>query len=188
MTFDKYIDAILEKEEGYVDDPADRGGETNHGITVAVARRNGYLGPMIDMPVSVARAIYLKRYITEPGFDQVAILSPIVADELIDTGVNMGPSRPSEMFQRWLNAFNDGQKRYEDLFVDGRIGPATIEAFDAYLEQRGSEGESVMLMALNCTQGVRYLDIAENNPSQERFMYGWMRSRVADILKGVQHG
>ena len=43
-----------------------------------------------------------------------------------------------------------------------------------------------MLMALNSTQGVRYLEIAENNESQEKFLYGWMRTRVANILKGVQ--
>lgn len=183
-THDQTIDEVLSKEKGYVNDPTDNGGETNHGITVAVARRNGYTGPMRDMPVSVARAIYLRRYITEPRFDKVGLLSARVAAELIDTGVNMGPARPAEMFQRWLNAFNDGATRYEDLFVDGRIGQATLEAFGAFLDQRGDEGERVMLVALNCTQGTRYLEIAENNTSQERFMYGWMRSRVADILGG----
>jgi len=186
MNHGAFIEAILAKEQGYVNDPHDRGGETNYGITVQVARRHGYTGPMLLLPKDLAREIYLKRYITEPGFDKIAEWSSLVADELIDTGVNMGPSRPSEMFQRWLNAFNDGARRYEDLFVDGRIGPATVHAFQAYLEQRGPEGESVMLMALNCTQGVRYLEIAENSPSQERFMYGWMRSRVADVLKGVR--
>lgn len=180
------IDKVLKAEKGYVDDPDDKGGETNHGITVAVARANGYNGSMRDMPVSVARAIYRKRYIVGPGFDKIAILSPLLAEELIDTGVNMGPSRPSEMLQRWLNGFNDRGSKYADLFVDGRIGDVTVDALEAYLAWRGAEGESVMLMALNSTQGVRYLEIAENNESQEKFLYGWMRTRVANILKGVQ--
>ena len=61
------IDAILRAEGGYVNDPADKGGETNYGITVAVARANGYTGPMRDLPVAMARAIYTARYITEPS-------------------------------------------------------------------------------------------------------------------------
>ncbi|MEG1325710.1 MAG: glycosyl hydrolase 108 family protein, partial [Janthinobacterium sp.] len=51
------INAILRAEGGYVNDPLDAGGETNFGITVAVARANGYKGAMRDMPEAVARAI-----------------------------------------------------------------------------------------------------------------------------------
>ena len=55
------IDAILRAEGGYVNDPQDKGGETNYGITVAVARANGYAGPMRDLPVAMARAIATGR-------------------------------------------------------------------------------------------------------------------------------
>lgn len=37
MNFEPIIDAILRAEQGYVDHPDDRGGPTNHGITLAVA-------------------------------------------------------------------------------------------------------------------------------------------------------
>ena len=53
----RVIDAILRAEGGYVNDPQDKGGETNYGITVAVARANGYTGPMRDLTVAVARDI-----------------------------------------------------------------------------------------------------------------------------------
>ncbi len=46
MNFEPIIDAILRAEQGYVDHPNDRGGPTNHGITLAVARANGYDGDM----------------------------------------------------------------------------------------------------------------------------------------------
>jgi hypothetical protein len=36
-----------------------------------VARRNGYRGPMQELPLALARDIYRKRYIVEPAFDKV---------------------------------------------------------------------------------------------------------------------
>lgn len=182
----KIIDAVLKAEGGYSNDEADGGGETMWGITIAVARANGYTGPMISMPKDVARQIYTRRYVTEPQFDKVLELSPTLGEELIDTGVNMGPAVPALMLQRWLNGFNDQGSKYQDVFVDGRLGPITIAALRSFLAWRGQQGESVLLMALNSTQGVRYLEIAEKNPTQEKFLYGWMLGRVANIMKGMQ--
>lgn len=179
MNFERTIDGVIAAEQGFVDHPDDHGGPTCWGITQAVARANGYTGPMRDMPVSFAREVYRKRYIVAPGFDKVALVSPDIAGELIDTGVNMGPSRATEMLQRWLNGFNQQGSRYADLFVDAAIGEVTLQALRAYVRWRGAEGERVMVEALNCTQGVRYLEIAEKDKSQEDFLYGWVRNRVA---------
>jgi lysozyme family protein len=82
------------------------------------------------------------------------------------------------MLQRWLNALNAQGSRYADLFVDGRIGEVTLTALRAFLRWRGDEGARVLVTALNCTQGVRYLEIAERDPRQEAFTYGWLRARV----------
>ncbi|HHU7902496.1 TPA: putative peptidoglycan-binding domain-containing protein, partial [Escherichia coli] len=113
-----------------------------------------------------------------PRFDQIATLSPDIAAELCDTGVNMGPTVASKMLQRWLNAFNLRGKLYPDMNVDGRIGPRTINALRAYLAYRGKEGELVMLRSLNCTQGYGYLERTENREANESFTYGWMKERV----------
>lgn len=177
MNFDFFIDSILLAEGGYVNDPSDRGGETMFGITREVARLNGYFGPMKEMPESLARAIYRKRYISEPAFDKVALINERVAGELIDTGVNMGPATAAMFLQRWLNAFNDTGSRYSKLFVDGRIGSVTLSALQSFLKWR-KEGETVMMRALNSVQAVRYLDIAERDDSQKRFIYGWLLNRV----------
>jgi lysozyme family protein len=179
MNYESIIDAIIAAEKGYVDHPSDRGGPTNYGITQAVARRNGYDGDMRDLPISLAREIYRKRYIAEPQFDRVAEIDPKVGHELIDTGVNMGPSRAAEFFQRSLNVFNKRGTDYPDIFVDGRIGPDTLAAFRALLKRRGSVGSSVMFKALNSLQGTRYIEIAEGNESQEDFTVGWYDKRVS---------
>ena len=44
------IDALIDREGGFVDHPADSGGPTCFGITQAVARAHGYAGPMRQLP------------------------------------------------------------------------------------------------------------------------------------------
>ncbi|EFJ1100675.1 hypothetical protein G3823_005604, partial [Escherichia coli] len=105
-------------------------------------------------------------------------LSPDIAAELCDTGVNMGPSVATKMLQRWLNVFNQKGALCPDMDADGRIGPRTINALRAYLSKRGRDGELVMLTALNCTQGERYLALAEKREANESFIYGWMKERI----------
>jgi len=176
---DKIIDEVLRSEQGYVDHPNDRGGPTNWGITVAVARANGYQGDMRALPQSVARSIYERRYIVEPRFDVVLAIHEGIGTELIDTGVNMGPPTAAAFLQRWLTALNARGSKYADLFVDGRLGPITFDALRKFLAWRGhEEGGAALVKALNATQAVRYLEIAERNPTQEDFLYGWLR-RVA---------
>lgn len=178
VPFQAVIDRIIAKEKGYVNNPADRGGPTNFGITLAVARANNYLGNMKDMPKLVAEQIYLKRYITEPGFHLVHARSERIGMEMIDTGVNMGVTIPGPMLQRWLNVLNLRGSKYADVFVDGKIGSITVDALDKFLDFRGQLGEDVLVHALNSLQAVRYLDIAERNESQEDFVFGWIAQRV----------
>ena len=178
MNTQKLIDQIIKTEGGYVNDPTDRGGETNFGITVAVARANGYHGSMRDMPVEVARSIYEKRYIIGPGFDQVGKLSTMVGEELVDTGVNMGQTTAAKFLQRALNLFTNGAG-YEILSVDGDLGPATLAALKRYLDYRKGEGEKVLVKTLNILQGARYIDICTENLSQKKYIYGWISNRIS---------
>jgi len=181
MKVDQYIDSLLGREAGYVDHPADRGGPTNHGITEAVARAYGYHGKMQDMPPSVARAIYLERYWLAPGFVHINDHSAPIAEELLDTGVNMGQAVAGRFLQQALNVFNLEAKIYPDIVVDGAVGRMTIAALRAFLGHRGKDGHVVMLRALNALQGARYIAIAEGRPSQEAFTYGWFLHRVGEL-------
>ena len=179
MTIDEVIEDVIAKEGGYSNDPRDAGGETNWGITVAVARANGFKGPMRDLPRATAKAIYERQYVIRPGFDRVGDRSPAIGAELVDTGVNMGPAVAAIMLQRSLNALNRGGKDYPDIGTDGAVGPATLRALERFLAVRGKEGEAVMLKALNCLQGERYISLAEKRGANEAFLFGWLRTRVA---------
>lgn len=172
------LEDVLKAEGGYANDPADAGGETMYGITAAVARANGYAGPMRNLPRALAVEIYRKRYVVEPGFAQLLSVSEPVTAELVDTGVNMGPETAVKFLQRALNALNDGAVKYPDVTVDGKLGPATAGALRRYLQQRGKPGEIVMLRALNSLQCTRYIELAEAKPVNERFVYGWIQNRV----------
>lgn len=179
MSIDNLIEGVIGREGRYSNNPNDTGGETMWGITWRTAQRNGYKGDMRQLPRSTAKEIYFSEYVNKPGFGDVMALSEKLAEELVDTGVNMGPAVPSMMLQRCLNALNDRGKLYADIRADGAVGPATIGALKAYLSKRGAEGEKVLLTALNCLQGERYIELAEKRSKNETFLYGWLRTRIA---------
>lgn len=175
---DRIIDDVIKAEGGYSNDPNDAGGETMYGITVAVARANGYAGPMQNLPRSMAVKIYTDRYVNVPKFDQVVQINARVGAELIDTGVNMGPSVAATLLQRWLNGFNAPGSGYQDLFVDGRLGVLSLEALRRFLRQRGNDGEMVLLRGLNGSQAARYLELTESRQKNRAFLFGWVLNRV----------
>lgn len=176
---DALVNELIIREGGYSNLAADKGGPTNFGITEQVARAYGYRGDMRLMPRDVAVAIYQQRYWLRPGFDKVADRYPALAEELFDTGVNMGPAVGAGFLQRALNALNREQRDYPDIKVDGDVGPLTLAELDAFKRVRGAAGEKVLLTAVNVLQGARYFDITEAQPANEAFLYGWLANRIA---------
>jgi len=118
---------ILAREGGYVNDPDDPGGATNHGVTVHTMRRLGLdlTGDGIvdneDVQVlDVARVlqIFIDHYFRGPGLDGLPIaLQPSVFDMYVNAGNNA-----IKVLQRLLN-----QMRIV-VTVDGALGPLTIVA------------------------------------------------------------
>lgn len=177
--FEEAIEELLPIEGGYSNDPADSGGETNFGITVAVARAFGYMGPMRDMKRADAIAIYRERFWSSLALDSIQAVSVPLALELFDISVNLGPERAGTFLQRALNVLNNSAAHYPDVTVDGRVGPMTFAALRAYARHRGADGERVLLLALNALQGAWYIELAEKRPKDERFVFGWFAKRVS---------
>lgn len=178
MTIEDLIDAVIDREGDYSDHPADRGGPTRWGITREVARANGYAGDMKTLPRAMAEAIYRRLYWNAPGFDRVELLARHLAAELFDTAVNMSPVVAIGFLQRALNALNRGASDYPDVALDGRIGPATLAAVEAFLARRGKAAEAILLKAMEALQGERYVALAERRPTNEAFLYGWLANRI----------
>lgn len=172
-----YIAPTLGTEGGYANHPADKGGETMFGVTIARARAAGYAGPMRAMTLAQAVGIYRLFYWTQPGFDRIAAVDPALGTLLLDLGINFGPGRVGGFLQRALNVLNGGGKAWPDLTVDGACGAMTRFALEAFLKQRGKEGRVVIRGMVRAMASVRYVEIAEADPSQEVFEYGWQLNR-----------
>lgn len=178
MDVDGMIDRTVAKEGNYSNHPADRGGPTMWGITEQTARAYGYNGAMRSMPRSEAIRIYRRIYWERPGFDKIADIYPKVAEELFDTGVNMGPKVAATFLQELLNGLNRGASDYPDIIADGDLGPATRYSLQQYKAKRGVPGERVLLLGLDALQGTRYINLASRDPKQEAFLYGWLSNRL----------
>lgn len=132
--FDKSIVVILRHEGGWVNNPADPGGETNYGISMLMVRREGMTpqqlgipnfdpGSMKLMTVDTAKAIYKTIFWDKPGYQK--IIDDNVATKIFDCAVNCGPGRSHGMAQKAANRL--GQK----LIVDGNLGPKSLAGINA---------------------------------------------------------
>jgi lysozyme family protein len=120
--FNACLAFTLREEGGYVDDPADPGGATNMGITLATYREwsdDPTFGPtqVEDMTERTARAIYRSLYWNPLRADAL----PTGVDlSVFDMGVNAGIWRSARLLQRALGFTGEE--------VDGCIGPETLDA------------------------------------------------------------
>ena len=80
--------------------------------------------------------------------------------------------------QRALNALNRNGADYADIAVDRAIGPDSLRALEAFLANRGPEAEGVLTKAIDALQGAHYVRLAEARPTQEAFLYGWIKNRI----------
>ena len=123
----KIADEIVAREGGYVNDPDDLGGATNHGVTIHTMRRLGLDlngdGQVDEQDVRVlsrdlAVEIFVDHYFDGPRIkDLPAELHPTVFDMYVNAGSNA-----VKILQRLL------QDMRIDVAVDGGIGPQTIAA------------------------------------------------------------
>lgn len=177
--FDLAFEEVVGLEGDFTDDPSDSGGATRYGITESVARRNGYSLSMSTLPLDFAKRVYRKDYWEPLRLSEIVLSGALnLALEMFECGVNLGIAQPAKFLQTILNACNDQEDLYRDVIVDGKIGTLTLNALNAYLEHRGDEGCDVLVVAMNCLQGVYYLNLAQNRPKDERFVYGWLKNRL----------
>jgi lysozyme family protein len=170
------IAAVVALEGGFVDHPSDPGGATRYGITEAVARQNGYTGPMSALPKQTAIDIYRRQYIERPGFLPLVAIDAAVAEEVIDTGVNMGPARPTRFFRRAVNEVCG-----TTLPIVPNMDAVTVKAWGDCRANLGPRSCVAMLDSLDRQQRAEYDRLVRVNPRLRVFYRGWINHRIYNV-------
>jgi lysozyme family protein len=114
VNFDPAFTELMVNEGGYVNNPADPGGETMYGITKRVAEKHGYTGDMRDLPIEFAKSIAKSDYWDSIHGDD---LPPGLDFQVFDACYNSGATTAIEWLQKAVR-----------INADGRFGPATLAA------------------------------------------------------------
>jgi len=178
--FNKAFDITMGHEGGYNNDPDDVGGETYRGIARNYHPHwSGW--NIIDDTKPHIDHVQLDPHVREfyeTKFWDVNLLdnfdSQDIANEMFDTGVNMGSGRAARFLQECLNYLNRDERWFKDLVVDGNIGNASLFALNKVLD---NGDEEILLIMLNVCQGRHYMEYMRKSPTQEKYARGWF-SRV----------
>lgn len=179
---------IVDREGGFVNDPDDPGGATNHGVTLHTLRRLG-LDLTGDGAVGVAdvRAlsreaavdIFITHYFQRP---RIAELPGALQPALFDMYVNAGAGAV-RILQRLLREMGFA------VAVDGVIGPQTIGA-----AQDAAAPDPVALRdAYGVARRNYYFRLADSRPASRKYARtraggkgGWIR-RAEEFLSPRYH-
>ena len=181
--FNEAYNITLKHEGGYANDPTDVGGETYKGVSrryhpswpgwsIIDSYKNkpgfpnsAYGDKQLD---GMVKSFYKSNFWDVNLLDQFK--SQNIANEMFDTGVNMGSYRAAIFLQRSLNVLNNNGKIYENVVEDGKVGFKTIKAMNLCIAYRG---DSYLFKVMNILQGMHYIDFMSRSPVQQKFAYGW---------------
>lgn len=159
-SYDEALRRLLAHEGGYSNNPADPGGPTNFGITLADYRK--YVKPNADandvkaMRVEDAKTIYRKRYWDALGCDDLPAGVDYAA---FDYGVNSGIARSGKVLRRCL----------------GLTGTSTRVTDEAIAAAR--QADAARLIAAICDERLVFL---RSLKTWSEFGRGWER-RVGEV-------
>lgn len=158
MSFANALAFTLKEEGGYVDNPLDHGGATNHGITQATfdAWKDSLKLPHQDVKLitdEAVKGIYAEMYWTPAKCPQ--IFSPLDC-AVFDWAVNGGVPRSIQTLQDALGVPGDG--------IFGPQTSAALAAADVY----------ETLKTYNNIRREWYQNRVKQKPDQQVFLNGWL--------------
>lgn len=163
---------ILSWEGGFVNDPLDRGGATNMGVTIGTWRKVGY-DKDGDGDIDVDDLQHLS-----PEEVVERVLRPHYwnrwrADDIIDQSV-------ANICVDWVwTSGRHGITRVQRILgvkADGIVGPKTMAALN-------SADPHLLFLQIQTERRNFINEIIDNDPSQTRFFDGWMRR-----LNSIRYG
>lgn len=179
---------IVAREGGYVNDPDDPGGATNHGVTIHTMRRLGLdlngdgrvtAADVRVLPQSKALEIFIDHYYRAPGIEKLPQpLHPSVFDMYVNAGNNA-----VKILQRVFNAMRI------DVEVDGVIGPKTIAA----AHEAFAAAPNHLVDAYGIARRNYYYDLADRRAASRKYARrrngakgGWI-TRAEEFMREKYH-
>ena len=172
------IPIVLENEGGLVDNPNDRGGITNYGVSLRFAEGTGDMELFdVDHDGDIDREDIKKLSIEDATegfkkyfwdkFDLDNESSDAVSLCIFDVAVNHGNKNAANMIQKALVEMG------YNIAIDGKVGPRTLAALH-------SANEEKFIERLLDVRSRFYDRIVERNPSQIVFLKGW-KNRIKHL-------
>lgn len=155
---------IVAREGGFVNDPADPGGATNHGVTLGTLRKLGIdvtkdgrvdFADVRALTVAQAQAIFVEHYFRRPG---LVALPEGIQPSVFDMYVNAGG-----------NAVKVLQRLVTDMGFacsdDGVVGPQTIRA----VQMAAEAAPSHLADAYGIARRNYYYALADARPASRKY-------------------
>lgn len=161
--FEKAFAYVIENEGGYVFDKNDPGGETKFGIS-----KRSYPSLNIkDLTLEDAKKIYYRDFWQKGKFEEID--DEKVATQVFDLSVNLGIRAAVSVLQRALRSVGINVQE------DGLMGSQTLSAVS-------NSEPRCLLAAIKSEAAGYYRQIAAKNPSQQKFLKGWLNRAYRSIL------
>jgi len=166
--FNLFLPILLKHEGGFVNNPADPGGATNKGITLATftefADKLLHVAPTLEnlkaMSDASAGVIYKFQYWDKTFADEIALQD--LANIIVDFRVNAG-ANAIKLLQRVLNDLGATPA----LAVDGGMGPTSLKCLQA-------TDQVAIYRKYRAGRIDYYNQLVQNQPSLKPFLTGWM--------------
>lgn len=190
--FSRALANLLKTEGGFVDDPHDRGGATKFGISLRFllaegridSNRDGFADFDLDMDGDIdgadvrkltpehAATLYWRCFWVPVGAEDFA--RPL-GEALFDQAVNGGLLSARKLLQKAVNACIAKMPggKIAPLVVDGKIGPTTLATYQRVLTWPAL-GMPSLIGAYREAAQARYRAIVAADPSQRKFLGGWL--------------
>lgn len=155
---EKLIPFILKWEGGYVNDPIDKGGATNKGITIGTYRHFYGKDKTIDDLKAMSEAQWEKIFMAGywRPFKATNIKSQGIANIVVDWAWASGTTSAIRNVQKVLG-----------VTIDGIVGDETLTAIN--------RADSKELFERIKTARIDFVEaIVKRTPSQKRFIKGWI--------------
>lgn len=171
---------IVTREGGFVNDPSDPGGATNHGVTIGTLRALGRdvthdgrvdIADVHALTIADAVEIFMTQYFGRPGINYLPeCLQPSIFDMYVNSG-----SQAVKLLQHLL--VTNG---YSNVSQDGKIGPITAAAASEFCDKVGA---TTTVDEYGAARREFYYQLADARPASRKYACARDGSKGGWILR-----